>query len=203
MSRQLAPGVSERVGALLLAAGLSRRMGENKLLLPLGGAPVVAHSADAVLASGAEPVVVVTGRDAEAVRTALAGRALVFAHNPAAEAGLAGSLRVGLAALPADVDGALVCLADMPWQRAADLAALIAAFRASGGRAICAPVFAGRRGNPVLWPARYFAALAALHGDRGARELLTAHASEVCYVPVSDAGVTRDVDTPEDLGRPA
>jgi molybdenum cofactor cytidylyltransferase len=188
---------------VVLAAGLSRRMGAaNKLLAEVEGAPMIARCVDAVLASPARPVVVVTGHEAARVRRALAGRALSFAHNPEPEAGLSASLRTGIAALGDEVDGALVCLGDMPWVRPEHIGALIAAFEASGGRTICVPVFEGRRGNPVLWPARHFAEIAALEGDRGARALLDAHADEVCYVPVADAGVTLDVDTPGALAGP-
>jgi molybdenum cofactor cytidylyltransferase len=203
VTRARAPRVgasAPKVGALVLAAGLSRRMdGANKLLADVGGKPLVARAVDAVLASPARPVVVVTGHEAERMRAALAGRAVRFAHNPAFEAGLSASLRTGLAALGGEVEAALVCLGDMPSVRAEHLAALIAAFEASGRRAICAPRFEGRRGNPVLWPARFFPEMGALGGDAGARALLDAHASEVCYVPVADAGVVLDVDTPEAL----
>ena len=189
-------GAGPRVGAVVLAAGLSRRMGENKLLLDVDGAPLVARSVDAVLASRARPVVVVTGHEAARVRAALGARTLRFVHNPDYAAGLATSLRAGIAALGADVDGALVCLADMPWVRAQHVDALIAAFAASPERPICAPTFEDERGHPVLWPARHFPALAALSGDVGARALLEVHAHELCHVPVADAGVLRDVDTP-------
>ena len=189
-----------RVGAVVLAAGLSRRMGEaNKLLAAVDGAPMIARCVDAVLASSARPVVVVTGHEAARVRGALADRELVFAHNPEPGAGLSASLRTGIAALDEKVDGALVCLGDMPWVRPEHLEALFAAFEASGGRSICAPTFDRKRGNPVLWPARHFAEIAALAGDSGARALLDAHAGDVCYVPVADAGVTLDVDTPDAL----
>jgi len=197
-----APAGPSRVGALVLAAGLSRRMGEaNKMLAEVEGAPMIARCVDAVLASPARPVVVVTGHEAARVRGALAGRELVFAHNPEPAAGLSASLRTGIAALGDEVAGALVCLGDMPWVRPEHIEALIAAFEASGGRSICVPTFDGRRGNPVLWPARHFAEIAALCGDRGARSLLDAHADEVCYVPVADAGVTLDVDTPDALAK--
>jgi molybdenum cofactor cytidylyltransferase len=193
-------GAPRRVGALVLAAGLSRRMGgANKLLAEVGGAPLVARCVDAVLASSARPVVVVTGHEAPRIRAALGGRPLRFVHNPAPEAGLSASLRAGLAALGGELDGALVCLGDMPFVRAEHIAALLAAFEASGGRAICVPTWRRERGNPVLWPARHFAEIAALRGDTGARALFEAHAGDVCYVPVSDAGVTLDVDTPDAL----
>ncbi len=189
-----------RVAAVVLAAGLSRRMGAaNKLLAEIDGAPLVARCVDVVLASAARPVVVVTGHDAPRVRAALAGREVIFVENPEPAAGLAASLRTGVTALGAPLDGALICLGDMPWVRSDHIAALIAAFAASAERPICVPTHDGKRGNPVLWPARHFAAIAALTGDRGARSLLDAHADEVCYVPVADPGVTLDVDTPEAL----
>lgn len=199
--------MSARVAALVLAAGASRRMrGPNKLLAALDGRPIVAHVAGAALASRADEVVVVTGRDAAEVERALAGgasaradRAPTFAHNPDADGGLSSSLRRGLAALGATTDGALVCLGDMPWLRAAHLDALIGAFAADRARPICVPVHDGRRGNPVLWPARHFAALSALEGDTGGRALLGALAAEVCAVPIADAAIHRDVDAPEDL----
>jgi molybdenum cofactor cytidylyltransferase len=126
-------------------------------------------------------------------------REVVFVHNPEPAAGLSGSLRLGIAALGEQVDGAIVCLGDMPWVRAEHIAALIAAFDASPARLICVPTWDRKRGNPVLWPARYFSEIASLDGDRGARSLLDAHAAEVCFVAVGDAGVTLDVDTPEAL----
>jgi molybdenum cofactor cytidylyltransferase len=173
--------------------------GANKLLVALDGAPLVARSVDAVLASRARPVVVVTGHDAARVRAALAGRELVFAHNPDYATGIAGSLRSGIAALGAELDAALVCLADMPWVRPAHVDALIDAFEADAERPICVPIYDRQRGHPVLWPARHLPAIAALAGDAGARALLAAHAAEVRTVPVADPGVVRDVDTPAAL----
>jgi molybdenum cofactor cytidylyltransferase len=186
---------------VVLAAGRSSRAGGvNKLLAPLGGDPLIAHAVDAALASRAATVVVVTGHQAPRVRAALAGRDVRFAHNRYYARGLSSSLRRGLVSLDPAFEGALVCLGDMPWVRAADLDALIAAF-ARTDRPICVPTRGRRRGNPVLWPARHFAALRALQGDVGARSLLRRYAREVVRVPMSDAGVTRDVDTPADLVR--
>ncbi len=188
-----------RLAALVLAGGLSRRMApDNKLLLPIAGAPLVTHAVDAALASRARPVLVVTGYQAEALRAALAGREVGFAHNPDYAEGLASSLRTGIAAL-GDVDAVVVCLGDMPWVRAAHIDALIAAFEQGGAQAICVPTCDGKRGNPVLWPARYFEEIAALRGDIGARALIEVHASEVREVPLADPAITRDADTPESL----
>ncbi len=197
-----ATGAAPRVAALVLAAGHSTRMGgANKLLARVDGAPVVARAVDAALASRAEPVVVVTGHEAERVARALGARRVRLVHNADHAKGLSASLRAGLDALSDSVDGALVCLGDMPWVTAAHLDALVAVFarRAPEGPPICVPVFDGERGNPVLWPARHFDALRAVEGDTGGRDLLHLHASEVRQVPVPDDGVRRDVDVPTDL----
>ncbi|MGE0256509.1 MAG: NTP transferase domain-containing protein [Alphaproteobacteria bacterium] len=189
-----------RIAALVLAAGQSRRMGTaNKLLLPVAGKAMVAHAADAALAAGADPVVVVTGHEAEQIRMALAGRPVAFTHNPDYAGGMSTSLRAGLAALPASVDAALVLLGDMPRVGADTIARLAAAFDPDAGRAICVPVRGGRRGNPVLWARRHFAEMGQLSGDAGARRLIDLHADAVIEVPMADDAVLVDVDTPQSL----
>lgn len=191
-----------RVGAVVLAAGRSSRAAPaNKLLADAGGRPMVARVVDAVLGSSARPVVVVTGHEAAAVEAALGDRPVRTVPNPDFASGMASSLRAGLEALGDKVDGALVCLGDMPWIRAEHLEALVSAFDPRGERSICVPVHDRKRGNPVLWPARHFPEIRTLEGDRGARELLDRHADEVCYVPMPDAAVNVDVDTPDALAR--
>ena len=191
-----------RVAAVVLAAGLSRRMGgPNKLLAEIDGVPVVTRVVDALLASKADPVLVVTGHQADRVMAALEGRAVRFVPNAAYEEGLGASLRAGIEAVGDDVDGALVALGDMPWIRAAHVDALIAAFDPQGPSTICVPVHDRKRGHPVLWSARHFGEMRKLGGDVGARELLERHADAVLAVPVDDAAVHLDVDTPDMLVR--
>lgn len=173
--------------------------GEQKLLVEWQGKPLLAHAADALLASRIASLHVVVGADAPALRAALAGRALDIVENPAHTEGMAASLRAGLAALREPVDAVLVCLGDMPRVRAEHVDALIDAFAEAGPEVICVPVYEGRRGHPVLFGARYFDALRALRGDRGARSLLQDHLDDVCEVVVSDDGIHRDIDTSEDL----
>ena len=189
------------VGAIVLAAGKSSRMGAtNKLTAEVEGRAMVLRAVEAAKASGASPVIVVTGHEADAVRTALAAHGdLRVVHNPDFAEGLSTSLRTGAAALPAGLDAAFVCLGDMPDISAAHLARLLAAFDAEEGRTICVPTFGGKRGNPVLWGAAYFAELQGLKGDTGAKHLIGEHAEAVCEVPMPDDASLRDIDTPEEL----
>jgi len=187
-----------RIAALVLAAGLSSRMrGRNKLLETVGGVPMIRRTVETVLKSQAAPVIVVTGHEADGIREALAGLHVGFVHNPGYETGLASSLKAGTAAAPADCDGALVCLGDMPMVAAANLDRLIAAFSPQDGRLICVPVHGGKRGNPVLWARRYFSEFARLDGDAGARSLLGKHDEEIVEVAMSDDGILTDFDTPQ------
>lgn len=169
--------------------------GLSKVLRPVEGAPMVARVVDALVEGGVDEVVVVTGHQGAEVQAALTGRGCRCVLNPDFAAGMSTSVRAGIAALTA-ADGALVALGDMPWVTPADVAALVAAFARTGG--IVAPAHGGRRGNPVLWPAHFFAALAELDGDAGAKALLEAHAAEVVRVPCGP-GVLRDADTAADL----
>jgi molybdenum cofactor cytidylyltransferase len=189
-----------RIAGLVLAAGQSRRMGaQNKMLAKSRGTALVRHSVDAALASAAGPVVVVTGHEPDAVREVLQGCDVQFAHNDDYADGMSTSLRIGLNALPADIDGVVVCLGDMPAVSARHIDKLIAAFDEDEGRAICLPTFHGKRGNPVLWSARLFDEMRAIAGDVGARHLIGEHDFETCEVAMDDNAVLLDLDTPEAL----
>jgi molybdenum cofactor cytidylyltransferase len=190
------------VAAIVLAAGRSTRMGRaNKLLCEIAGVPMVRHVAAGALASAARPVLVVTGYQQPEVRAALAGLAVTFIANPDYARGLMSSLKAGIAALPAETRGVLVALGDMPMLRPADFDRLIEAFMAAEAKAIVVPVHAGRRGNPVLWPAAYFPDILELEGDTGARRLFASHAEAIREVPLEAAGVLEDIDTPEALSQ--
>jgi len=194
-----APQVGEgRIAGIVLAAGRASRMGENKLVAELDGEPIVRRTVRAVLGSRARPVIVVTGHEADAVTRALAGLEVRFVHNPDFADGMSTSLRVGIAAA-GTVDGALICLGDMPRLRPAHLDAVIDAFRAGDPAEIVVPTFDRKRGNPVLWPRCYFAEIAALSGDVGARALIDRHADHVRLVAIEDSAILVDVDTPAAL----
>jgi molybdenum cofactor cytidylyltransferase len=189
-----------RIGALLLAAGQSRRMGgPNKLLAEVDGTSMVAHVARRLLASRARPIIAVLGNQADAVDTALGKLPVERVRNPEFAAGLSTSLKRGIAALPSDLDGVIVCLGDMPLISGRHLERLIAAFNPLEGRAIVVPTRRGKRGNPVLWAKRFFAEMVELAGDVGAKHLIGEHAELVAEVEMDDDAVLVDIDTPEAL----
>ncbi|HET7718144.1 MAG TPA: molybdopterin-binding/glycosyltransferase family 2 protein [Bauldia sp.] len=188
-----------RVAAIVLAAGQGRRMGgTNKLAATIGGRPLVRIAAEAALSSRAAPVVIVTGHEPDNVRAALDGLDVRLVHNPDYGDGLSTSLRRGVAALPEDVDGAVVLLADMPGVDAAIIDRMIGAFDPAGGTLIVVPTFDGKRGNPVLWSRRFFPDLMAVSGDTGGRHLIGENPEAVAELEIG-AAVALDVDTPEAL----
>ncbi len=196
------PPTAPRIGALVLAAGQSRRMGAtNKLTAEIDGVPMVMQVCETVLASKAEGMIVVTGHQRDAVRQALSAVDTTFVHNPAFAEGLSSSLCAGLAAVPEGWDGVVVCLGDMPRVTTDDLNRLIAAFNPVEGRAICVPTHNGKRGNPVLWGRQFFDEIRSVAGDVGARHLIGAYREAVCEVEMASDAVLHDIDTPDALDR--
>ena len=192
--------IDERIAALVLAAGESRRMGDaNKLTIPVDGTPMVARVVDALQQSRVQRVIVVTGHEPERIKEALADRVVELVHNPDYAEGIGSSVRAGVAALGDEVDGALVALADMPWVNTEVINRLIDVFTSDSEPSIFIPRFGGQRGNPVLWGAQHFPELLALAGDVGGKALFQRHASAICYVDVESANVNLDVDTPDAL----
>jgi molybdenum cofactor cytidylyltransferase len=188
------------IGTVLLAAGLGSRFGPGpKLLASLDGKPLVRHAAEAALGARPRPVVAVLGAHAEAVRAALDGLDLIGIENPDYRAGLATSLRAGLAALPGTCSAAVVLLGDMPRVTAAHIDRLAAAFAAAQDEpSAVVPVQDGRRGNPVLLNLRRLGPeIACLAGDHGAGPLLKGRA-DVLEIP-GDPGTALDIDTPAGL----
>ena len=189
-----------RIAALLLAAGQSRRMGgPNKLLAEIDGVPMVTRVAQRLLAARARPIIAVLGNQAEMVDAALGKLPVERVRNPEFAAGLSTSLKRGIAALPPDLDGVIICLGDMPLISGRHLDRLIAAFNPLEGRAIIVPTRRGKRGNPVLWSKRFFPEMAELAGDVGAKHLIGEHSELVAEVEMDDDAVLVDIDTPEAL----
>ncbi len=189
-----------KVAAVVLAGGRSSRVGrENKLLAKVNGRPMVAGVVAEAIASNVSTVIVVTGHQAGAVRDALADLPVTMVHNPDFKQGLSTSLKAGLAALDEQLEGAIVCLGDMPQVTLHHINKLISVFEARTGCAVCVPTFGGKRGNPVLWDRHFFTEIMEIEGDVGARHLIGTHAEKVVEVPMDDDGVLLDVDTADAL----
>lgn len=184
------------IAAVVLAAGLSRRMGQAKLLMPVGGRAIVRYVVESVLAGGVDSVWVVTGPDVERIEAALAGLEVQIAVNPAPEEGQAGSLRAGIAALPTSVEAVLIALGDQPSLAPAIIPALLAARRTSP-KLIVAPRYRDGQGNPVLFKREIFPELLRLTGDQGARPILQKEPARVEWVEL-DLPMPPDVDTLDD-----
>jgi molybdenum cofactor cytidylyltransferase len=189
------------VGAMLLAAGASRRMGgPNKLLARIGsGGPMIRATAENLVEAGLQPIIVVTGRDAGDIEQALSGLNVRFVNNADYPSGLASSIRAGAAAVPEAAEGMLVALGDMPLVGPKIVRRLVAGFNPQEGRLICVPVHQGRRGNPVLFARQFLPELMALAGDEGARSLVERHADHVAEIEAGSTTIFADFDTPESL----
>lgn len=194
---KIAPAPRPKVGAVMLAAGRSSRMGgPNKLMAGFQGEPLVRRTAIRVTSSRAGSTVVVLGHQAERVSNALEGLRVDTVENPDFASGLSSSLKAGIRAVPADAQGALIVLGDMPEVTTADLDRMIAAFENSGGTAIVRATHNGKRGNPVILPRSLFPEVESLVGDTGARHIVEGGAADVVDVEIGK-GAFVDVDTPE------
>ena len=187
------------VGAVVLAAGLARRMGQPKVLLPwTNGKTILDHILTELDASGLGHIVVVTGHQPDAVQAIATQHGVYVAHNPDYEAGeMLSSLKVGLQALPEEITAALVVLGDQPSIQADIVRQVVAAYTRGQGD-IVAPSYNMRRGHPMLIGRLYWDELFALPADGAPRDVVNRHADRIAYVSVEADSVLRDVDTPQD-----
>jgi molybdenum cofactor cytidylyltransferase len=187
-----------RLSAVVLAAGLSRRMGRaNKLLLPFGEKLLVRRVVETIASVPFAEIVVATGHDASRVELALAGLPVRLVRNPRYEEGQMTTVHAALAGLSAPSVGVMVCLGDQPALTAADLELVAGAFLAEPGR-VLVPTFGGVRGNPIVLPRASLAEIAARGVDFGCRQLVAKNAHLVRTFEMPDDHVLVDVDRPED-----
>lgn len=189
-----------RIGAVILAAGMSSRMGETKQLLRWAGRTLLDQVIENVRASGVSDIVLVLGHAAETIVKGIAARNLQVVVNTGYREGMGSSLRTGVSALPPEVDAALICLADQPFVRPETLQLLVDRYRKSSAQ-IVIPMCKGFRGNPVLLDRSVFPEVMALSGDIGCRAIFGSHLEGIVKVPVEDLGVLLDVDSQEDFDR--
>jgi len=190
------------VGAVLLAAGAGSRLGGRpKSLLELGGVPLIRRQLIALSGAGADEVVVVLGHHAEAIEAAVCDFPVTLARNPTPDDGQASSVRIGLQALSGKLDAVIVALADQPMVNAADITALIGAFKKRGDAAMVVPRVAGQPGNPVIFDAALRDEWLAGDANAACRRWRDAHPERVRWLDTDNQRYRVDIDTPEDMLR--
>jgi molybdenum cofactor cytidylyltransferase len=195
------------IHAILLAAGQSRRMGTQKLLLPFAGGTVIGHIAAQIASGGVDGIVAIVRPGSTAVAEALAGLRVRMVTNPEPDGDMLSSVRCGLWAVPEECDGVFVALGDQPAITAELIGRMIAAFHAAPpvaapapGR-IVVPAYDGKRGHPILFSVCYRQEILAGFDGAGLRGLLAAHPAEVIDLPAPGPAVLSDMDCPEDYRR--
>jgi len=184
-----------RIVGVLLAAGRGERFGGDKLLAPLGGSTIGATSSRNLLAALDDVIAIVRPGDARLI-TALRETGVRVIECATSSAGMGASLACGVRA-SADADGWIVALADMPWIEVATIAKVAEAIER--GASVAAPFHDAMRGHPVGFGKNCASELAALEGDDGAKSVVAAHRDAIVRIDVSDPGILRDIDTPNDL----
>ena len=190
------------ISALILAAGLSTRMGRPKQLLPYGEHTVIEQVVSVLLVSPVDEVLVVTGHERAAVEAALAKWPVRTVFNPRyAEKEMLSSAQAGLRAAAAESQAALLAVGDMPAVERDVVAQLIQAYRTAGDDFVYIPSYQMRAGHPVLVPRPYWGAILSLPTGDSLRSVLRAETTRVQWVVVDTPSVLRDMDTPADYAR--
>jgi molybdenum cofactor cytidylyltransferase len=189
--------------AIVPAAGLSTRMGRNKLLLSFKGKPLIAHAVDTLLASQIQNVVVVVGHEAEKLKQSLEGKRITLVDNPVYREGMSTSLRAGLEAVPSQAEAIMIYLADQPLLEPHEINQLIQALAEARthNQSIVVPFFHGQRGNPVILDSSHKNAILEVVGDAGCRRVIKSNPEKVLMVEMETDHVVRDIDTIEDYER--
>lgn len=195
----MSDGTRPNIAALLLAAGLSKRMGAvNKLTLKIGGLEMVRQAAQNLIDCGLDLFVVV-GHEREDVTKALAGLTLTLVNNPDYREGQLSSMRAGLNAIGGDYDGVIVALADQPLLNAQDVTSLLAAYSRSDRTKIMVPFHQDQRGNPIILPAPIVDEIGERPVNFGCRKFIERNPERIVVYQAPNDHFTRDVDTPEAL----
>lgn len=189
-----------KIAAIILAAGESRRMGKQKLLLPYAGKPVIEHIVDEVTASKVAQTIVVTGHDTAAIHSILREKPVVLVENARYKEGMLSSVRCGLNAVPRRFRAFMVVLGDQPGIRAEIVDFLIDGFQKSD-RGIVVPLYNDDTGHPIIISMKYRDEVLTKFDDSGLRGLIYGRPDEVLRLPVPFESVLRDMDTPEDYAR--
>jgi molybdenum cofactor cytidylyltransferase len=189
------------IAAIVLAAGLSRRMGRPKLSLPWRDTTVIGQVVSVLSAAGVAEILVVTGGARQEIETALRGTPARLAFNPRFEASeMVDSLQVGLAQLSQPIEATLVALGDQPQIQLPVVQAVLQA-HAEHPSALIVPSYQMKRGHPWLVARAFWSELSQIRPPETLRDFLGRHAGDIFYLPVATDTILRDLDTPDDYAR--
>ncbi|MCK5425227.1 MAG: molybdopterin-binding/glycosyltransferase family 2 protein [Emcibacter sp.] len=189
---------SKNIAALILAAGQSKRMGQdNKLLLPYENETVLSHVLEQVEQAGLTEISVVTGHQRQEVEQAISRHDVTFVHNDIYDEGMSTSVKLGISSLPDNIDAVLIILGDMPNISAGILRQIIVAYDPAQDHSIVIPMHNSKRGNPILWDGEFFSEFKRLEGDMGAKILLNEYPEYIHEVDVGSDAIFLDIDTYE------
>ncbi len=186
--------------AIVLAAGRSRRMGAQKLLLPFGSKTVIAHIVDQFTASSVDEVYVVVGCQGKQVSHELSGRSVSIVNNSNYKSGMLSSVRCGLHAISQQCRAVLVVLGDQPSVTIKLIDQMLQNFT-STEKQILVPLYNGKRGHPIMFSAAYRKEILTHYDNVGLQGLLYAHKDDIFELSVTASGVLSDMDYPQDYQR--
>jgi len=188
------------IAAIVPAAGMSTRMGRNKLLLAFEGKALIAQAVDTLLESEVDEIIVVLGHEADKVKEKLWGKQVTFVENSNYRQGMGTSIRAGLGAVSSGATAIMIYLADQPLLEPEDVKRLIGAFADAReqGKSIVVPFFHGQRGNPVILDSSYKEAILEVVGEVGCKRVIKRNPDKVLVVEMETDHVVRDVDRIED-----
>lgn len=186
------------VSAIILAAGMSKRMDSPKQLLRIGGKPLLQHILDSVDRSAVDEIVLVLGFEAESIRKDLTENRARIVINDSYEEGMSTSIQVGIGALDKKTDAALIILCDQPLIGHQVLDKIISDYKLSDSK-IAVPYYKGFRGNPVLIDRLLFPEMMGISGDIGCRAIFGLHPDSILKVPMDDLSILVDIDTQQEF----
>jgi molybdenum cofactor cytidylyltransferase len=188
------------IGAMILAAGESKRMGKPKLLLPFGEKTIIETIVEIVVSSRVEKTLVILGSDREKIEEKIKNFPVEFAYNRDWRSGMLSSVQCGFKVLAGDAHGVLVVLGDQPKISTTVINKLIDAYRSSG-KGIVLPVYRGERGHPVLLDVKYRGDVANLSPETGLRGTVYNHPEDILEVEVESPSILKDIDDMSDYKR--
>jgi molybdenum cofactor cytidylyltransferase len=189
------------ISAIVPAAGMSTRMGEqNKLLMTYRGKSLIEHAVDTLLDSRVSEIIVVAGFEGDKLKAALGGRPVTIIDNPDYREGMSTSIKAGLSAISHEATAIMIYLADQPMLQPSDVNQIIAAHTEAreAGKTIVVPFHQGQRGNPVIMDASFKGAIMDVAGDVGCRKVIKRNPDKVFIVEMETDHVIRDIDRMED-----